>query len=219
MSLVLYSHPFAMYCWKPLVALYERGVTFEAVLVEDRAELAELWPPASIPVLIEDGAVIPESSSIVEYLDRHGDAQPMLPTDPERALRARIWDRVIDGYVATPVQKIVGDALRPAGAKDPQGVDQAQAALDLAYATLERQLDGRGASGGWLAGEDFTLADCSAAPALHYADVLHALDRGTHPALGAYYDRLLERPSVARVIDEARPLRHFFPLPWPAHVV
>ena len=217
MSLVLYSHPFAMYCWKPLIALYERQLPFEAKLVEDRAELAELWPPASIPVLVEDGAVIPESSSIVEYLDRHGEAQPMLPADRELALQARIWDRVMDGYVSTPVQKIVGDALRPAGAKDPQGVDQAHATLDLAYLTLERQLSGSG-PGGWLAGEEFTLADCSAAPALHYADVLHALDRGAHPALGAYYDRLLARASVARVIDEARPLRHFFPLPWPAHV-
>jgi glutathione S-transferase len=217
MTLSLYSHPFAMYCWKPLIALYERELAFEAVLVEDRAELAERWPPASIPVLVEDGTVIPESSAIVEYLDRHGEARPMLPADPDLALQARIWDRVIDGYATTPVQKIVGDALRPADAKDPGGVDRAHATLDLAYLTLERQLDARDPAG-WLAGEDFTLADCSAAPALHYADVLHELDRGTHPALGAYYDRLLARPSVARVIDEARPLRHLFPLPWPAHV-
>jgi glutathione S-transferase len=217
MTLALYSHPFAMYCWKPLIALHERELAFEAKLVEDRTELAELWPPASIPVLVDDGAVIPESSSIVEYLDRHGQAPPMLPADPDLALQARIWDRVIDGYVTTPVQKIVGDALRPADAKDPEGVAQAHATLDLAYLTLERQLDGRGPDG-WLAGEDFTLADCSAAPALHYADVLHELDRSTNRALGAYYDRLLERASVAHVIDEARPFRHFFPLPWPAHV-
>jgi glutathione S-transferase len=217
MRLTLYSHPFAMYCWKPLIALYERELAFEAKLVEDRAELAELWPPASIPVLVDDGAVIPESSTIVEYLDRHGEAQSMLPADRNLALQARIWDRVADGYVTTPVQKIVGDALRPADAKDPEGVDQARATLDLAYVTLERQLDGRGADR-WLAGEEFTLADCSAAPALHYADVLHELDRRAHPALGAYYDRLLARPSVARVIDEARPYRPVFPLPWPAHV-
>jgi glutathione S-transferase len=217
MSLALYSHPFAMYCWKPLIALYERELPFEAKLVEDRAEVAALWAPAAIPLLVDDGAVIPESSTIVEYLDRHGEAQPMLPADREPALQARIWDRVMDGYVTTPVQKIVGDALRPADAKDPQGVDLARATLDLAYLTLGRQLDGRGADR-WLAGEEFTLADCSAAPALHYADVLHALDRDAHPALGAYYHRLLARPSVTRVIDEARPFRHFFPLPWPAHV-
>jgi glutathione S-transferase len=217
MSLTLYSHPFAMYCWKPLIALHERGLAFEPKLVEDRAEVAALWPPAAIPLLVDDGTVIPESSTIVEYLDRRGDAKPMLPAGREPALQARIWDRVMDGYVTTPVQKIVGDALRSPDSKDPQSVDQAHAALDLAYAMLERQLDGRGRDG-WLAGEEFTLADCSALPAMHYADVLHELDRSAYPQLGAYYDRLLRRPSVGRVIDEARPYRSAFPLPWPAHV-
>jgi glutathione S-transferase len=205
-----------MYCWKPLIALYERELDFETKLVEDRSELAALWPPASIPVLVSDGSVIPESSAIVEYLDRHSEAQPMLPADPETALQARIWDRVMDGCVTTPVQTIVGDALRPVETKDPYGVGQAHARLDLTYGLLERQLEGR--ADGWLAGDVFSLADCSAFPALHYADVLHELDRGVYPELGAYYDRLRSRPSVARVLDEARPYRHYFPLPWPAHV-
>jgi glutathione S-transferase len=218
MSLQLYSHPFAMYCWKPLIALYERGVEFEARLVEGRTELAKLWAPAAIPLLVDDGTAIPESSTIVEYLDRHGDAPPMLPADADEQLQARIWDRVMDGYVSTPVQRIVGDALRPADAKDPHGVDQAHAALDLAYNLLDGQLKERD-SAGWLATDNFSLADCSALPALHYADVLHELERGVYPALGAYYDRLLAHPASKRVIDEARPLRHFFPLPWPAHVV
>jgi glutathione S-transferase len=216
-SLVLYEHPFAMYCWKPLIALYERGLPFTAKLVEDREELAALWPPASIPVLIDGGTVVPESSAIVEYLDFRGDAPALVPGDPAAAVQARAWDRVMDGYLTTPVQKIVGDALRPADARDPLGVEQAHAMLDLAQATLEGQLSGRGQHC-WLVGDGFTLADCSAALALHYADVLHALDRAAHPALGAYYDRLLARPSVARVIDEARPYRELFPLLWPAHV-
>jgi glutathione S-transferase len=217
-SLVLHQHPFAMYCWKPLIALYERDVPFTADLVEaDRSVLAALWPPASIPVLVDDSVVVSESSIIVEHLDRHGDAPSLIPSDPDDALQARLWDRVVDGYVATPVQTIVGDALRPPDAKDPHGVSQAQATLDLAYATLDRQLNGRDQDG-WLAGDDFTLADCAAAPALHYADVLHPLDRDTHPALAAYFDQLLTRSSVARVIGEARPYRELFPLPWPEHV-
>jgi glutathione S-transferase len=217
-SLVLHEHPFALYCWKALIALYERNVPFTAELVEaDRSALAALWPPASIPILIDEGVAVPESSIIVEHLDRYGDAPPLIPTNPDHALQARLWDRVVDGYVSTPVQRIVADALRPAGAKDPAGVSQAHAALDLGYTTLDRQLNGRDHDG-WLAGGDFTLADCAAAPALHYADVLHPLDHDTRPALAAYFDRLLTRPSVARVIDEARPYRELFPLPWPEHV-
>jgi glutathione S-transferase len=207
-----------MVCWKALIALYERDVLFTAELVEaDRSALAAMWPPASIPVLVDDGVVVPESSIIVEHLDRRGDAPPLIPPAPEEALQARLWDRVADGYLTTPVQRIVGDALRPPAAKDPHGVSEAHATLDLAYATLDRQLNGRDHDG-WLAGDDFTLADCAAAPALHYADVLHSLDRDTHPALAAYFDRLLARPSVARVVEEARPHRELFPLPWPEHV-
>jgi glutathione S-transferase len=214
-SLVLYQHPFAMYCWKPLIALYERDVPFTADLVEaDRSALAALWQPASIPVLIDDGVVVPESSIIVERLDRHGDAPPLIPTNNDEALQARLWDRVTDEYVTTPVQRIVGDALRPPDAKDPQRVSQAHATLDLAYATLDRQLNGRDHDA-WLASDDFTLADCAAAPALHYADVLHPLDRDAHPTLAAYFNRLLTRPSVVRVVEEARPYRELFPLPWP----
>ena len=119
-----------------------------------------------------------------------------------------------DGYVITPVQQIVGDALRP---PRRQGPAQAHANLDLAYATLDRHLNGRDDEG-WLAGDDVTLPDCAAAPDLHYADVVHRLDRDAHPALAAFSDRLLARSSVARVIDEARPYRKLFPLPWPKHV-
>jgi glutathione S-transferase len=217
-SLVLYEHPFALYCWKALIALYERDVAFTAELVEGgRSDLAALWPPASIPLLMDDGVVVAESSIIVEHLDRHGDAPPLIPGDPDAALQARLWDRIADGYVATPVQRIVGEALRPPGTTDPYGVSQAHATLDLAYGTLSRQLDGR-EHDGWLAGNDFTLADCAAAPALHYADVVHPLDGDAYPALAAYFDRLLTRSSVARVIEEARPYREVFPLPWPEHV-
>ena len=150
MSLVLYQHPFALYCWKPLIALYERDVPFTSELVEATAPRSpRLWPPASIPILVDDGVVVTESSIIVEYLDRHGDAPPLIPTDPDHALQARLWDRVADGYVATPVQRIVGDALRPVDAKDPYGVSQAHATLDLAYATLDRQLSDAATTAGW----------------------------------------------------------------------
>jgi glutathione S-transferase len=99
MTLILHEHPFASYCWKALIALYERGLPFEPHLVggdSDRARLAELWPLASIPVLVDDRAAItlPESTTIIEYLDRLSDAPQLIPTDPAAALQARLWDRV-----------------------------------------------------------------------------------------------------------------------------
>jgi glutathione S-transferase len=216
MTLTLYEHPFAAYCWKALIALFERDVPFERRFVggeADRARLAELWPMASIPVLVDDaaGLTLPESTTIVEYLDRHGDAPALVPAEPAAALQTRMWDRVIDGHVMTPMQKIVGDSLRPEGRADPEGVSEAHALLDRAYALLDTHLAG----GGWAAGAAFSLADCAAAPALHYARVVHRWDENGLPNLTRYFAALTARPSVARVIDEAREYRGVFPLPWP----
>jgi glutathione S-transferase len=218
MSLTLHEHPFASYCWKALIALYERDVPFEPHFVggpEDRAQLAALWPLASIPVLVDSaGPTLPESTAIIEYLDRHTSAPPLIPADPDAALQARLWDRIMDGQVMTPMQKIVADALRPEGSEDPYGVEEARAQLDAAYTLLDAHLAG---GGNWLAGPDFTLADCAAAPALLYARVVHCWDEAGLDALTRYFATLTKRPSVARVIDEAREFRPLFPLPWPEY--
>jgi glutathione S-transferase len=216
MMLTLHEHPFAAYCWKALIALYERDLPFEPRIVlddADRARLAELWPMASIPVLVDDeaGITLPESSPIVEYLDGLGEASRLVPKDPAAALQARLWDRVFDGHVMTPMQKIVGDSLRPEGRGDPQGVVEARATLEQAYDLLDRHLTG----GGWAAGAEFTLADCAAAPALFYARIVHRWDEQRLADLTRYYMELTARPSVARVIGEALEYRDLFPLPWP----
>jgi glutathione S-transferase len=137
-----------------------------------------------------------------------------VPADPAAALQARLWDRVVDGHVMTPMQKIVADSLRPEGRRDPEGVEQARAALERAYALLDDHLG----EGGWMAGPEFTLADCAAAPALHYARVVHRWDEAALGALTRYFFALMERPSVARVVDAAREYRSVFPLPWPDYV-
>ena len=66
----------------------------------------------------------------------------------------------------------------------------------------------------WAAGDRFTLADCAAAPALFYADWVESIG-DTRPRLNAYRARLLAHPIVARVVDEARPYRRYFPLGAP----
>ena len=87
---------------------------------------------------------------------------------------------------------------------------EAKKRLEISYAWLEATLKGRK----WAAGEEFTLADCAAAPALFYADWVH--DIGTElTELRAYRRRLLRRPSFARAVDDARPFRKYFPLGAP----
>ncbi|HEX5927730.1 MAG TPA: glutathione S-transferase family protein [Baekduia sp.] len=218
--LVLHEHPFAAYCWKPLIALFELGLPFERHIVTDEAsrqELAKIWPLAKIPVLRDETAdlTLPESTTIIEYLDAMTSGGPgLIPDDAAGALQARLWDRFHDQYIANPMQKIVGDNLRPAGCEDPEGVAEARRILDTAYPVLDAQLSRTA----WTSGTTFTLADCAAAPALFYARVVHRWDETNHPNITRYYRDLIHRPSVARVIEEARPYRDLFPRPWPADV-
>ncbi len=216
MNLQLYFHPFSSYCQKALVALYEYAIPFEGQRLDGpdspaSRRLAELWPMKRFPVLVDGDRTVIEASCIVEYLGfRMPAPQRLIPDDPQAALEVRTMDRFFDNYVATPQQKIVFDALRPADVRDPYGVAQSRGMLDTAYAWLDRVMADRE----WAAGDRFSLADCAAAPFLFYADWTHPIGAG-HPHVTAYRRRLLARPSFARAVDEARPYRKFFPLGAP----
>ncbi|MEO8968393.1 MAG: glutathione S-transferase family protein [Solirubrobacteraceae bacterium] len=202
--LILYQHPFALYCQKVLVALNELGVDYDVLEQQrdfDRAQLAELWPPASIPVLRDGDQVIGETSIIIEHVA--GDW--LVPS-----LEARTWDRLCDQYVSDAVQAIVSDTIEQR--LDERAVAQARGRLDMACGMLEAQLAGNE----FVVGDTFTIADCAAAPGLFYALAIHPWDEITHPRLTRYYRALAQRPSFAEVIANARPYRHLFPLPWPA---
>jgi glutathione S-transferase len=203
MQYTLYEHPFALYCQKVLIALNEQDVAYD-VLEEQRdfsrAELAELWPPASIPVLRDGDQVIGETSIIIEYVA----GARLVPS-----LEARKWDRLCDQYISDAVQAIVADTIEERF--DERAVAQARGRLDMAFGMLEAQLRQHE----FLAGAAFTIADCAAAPGLFYTLAIHPWDESTHPQLTRYYRALAQRPPIAKVIADARPYRHLFPLPWP----
>lgn len=214
----LYYHPFSSFCQKALIALYEKNVAFEGEIINfaepgHRERLEEVWGLAKFPVLRDEDrdVTVPEATLIIEYLDNELEALPRLvPEAPDEARRVRLLDRLFDNYVSTPLTKIVVDNFRPEGGSDKIGVEEARALIEKSYGVLEREL----AEDGWATGDAFTLADCAAAPALFYANT--AVPFGEHRKVAAYYQRLLHRPSFARAVEEARPYRHFFPLPWPA---
>lgn len=210
MALELFAHPFSSYCQKVLVALYESATPFRFRLLgpDDPgtfAEFAALWPIRRMPLLLDDGKPIVESTIIIEHLDRrHPGPAPLIPA--EGVEEVRLLDRFFDLYVMTPMQKIVGDHLRAEDERDPRGVADARALLDTAYRWLDDRLAGRA----WAAGDAFTLADCAAAPSLFYADWVQPI-APEHATLAGYRARLMARPSFARAVDEARPYRPLFP--------
>jgi glutathione S-transferase len=215
MTLKLYFHPFSSFCQKVLIALYENNTPFEREIVDlmdpaSAAAFKKMWPIGKFPVLRDDSRdqTIPESSIIIEYLAEHYPGKSdLVPKDPDMARDVRFSDRFFDLYVQFPMQKIVADRFRPEGKHDPYGVEQARNQLKTALGILERKL----ASKTWAMGNRFTMADCAAAPALFYANLALPFDKD-YPQVGAYLHRLMQRPSFARCIEEAKPYRHFFPI-------
>jgi glutathione S-transferase len=214
MSLTLYLHPLASYCQKALMAFYENGTPFKPHLVDlgdpaSRAEFLKVWPIGKFPVLRDDARnhTVPESTIVIEYLEQfYPGATRLIPADADAAWQTRLQDRFYDLYVQDPMQKIVGDRLRSPERKDPQGVEQARAALQTAYRVIEESM----AAKTWATGAAFTLADCAAAPALFYANLVSPLTPA-FPSTAAYLERLVNRPSFARVIEEAKPYFSMFP--------
>jgi glutathione S-transferase len=213
MSLALYFHPLASFCWKVLIALYENDTPFTSHVVDllderERAAFLKVSPFGKFPVIQdgERGHTVLESTIIIDYLAQHRPGRTaLLPQDPDRALGARYWDRFYDFYVHEPMQKVVADRRRAPNPRDPYGVQQAKAQLETSYTIIESEMAGKT----WALGDEFTLAECSALPALYYGNRVHPF--GAHAATAAYLERLLARPSVSRVIREAAPYFNLFP--------
>ncbi len=214
MSLTLHFHPLASFCWKPLIAFYENDTPFTPVIVDlgdeqSRAAFLKISPPGKMPALRDDtrDCTVLESTIVIEYLAAHypGPVE-LIPGDVDLAIKVRQADRFYDFYVQEPMQKIVTDRLRPEGGNDPVGVAHARNTLDTAYAMIDGQLAGRE----WVIGDDFTIADCAAAPCLFFSSIVHPFG-ADQDNLRAYLERLLARPAVKRTLAEAQPFFSMFP--------
>ncbi|MET0335652.1 MAG: glutathione S-transferase family protein [Rhizobacter sp.] len=213
MALTLHYHPLSSYCHKALIAIDELGIEVDKQLLNlgdptERAAYLALWPTGKMPLLVDEGRVVPETSVIVEYLQGHHApaGRRLIPDEAGAALDVRLWDRLFDLYVMTPMQAHTADLLRAEADRDAINVAEARAKLLMAYGMIERQLSGRT----WITGGAFTLADCAAAPSLFYAVTYVPLSAG-HAQLAAYFERLMARPSVARTVDQARPFFKWYP--------
>src|SRR5688572_33057457 len=176
----LYYNPVSSYSQKVTMAFAEKNAPFEPVIVnlmdpQGRADYLKIYPIGKVPFLKVDEKNLDvfESSSIIEYIDRHcPGGTKLIPDDPDLARQVRMKDRFFDCYVNDPMQKIFFDGMRPPGKNDEFGVNEARQRLDAAYTILDRELTGT-----WAVGSEFSMADCAAAPPLAYAKMVHPFDK------------------------------------------
>jgi glutathione S-transferase len=206
----LYYFPLSTYSQKAQVAFYEKEISFEAKLVnlqdqEERKQYREVYPIGKVPLLIVDdatksGHMIPESSIIVEYLDGNfSSGTELLPKDPNLSRKVRFHDRMYDLYLNESVSTLIFQGWKDKDQRDQEGIDEARRRIDIMYKFMEMNHE----KNTWANGEVFSLADCATVGPLFYAQKVHPFDQ--HKNIRAYFQRLLSRTSIQKVIEEAKP--------------
>lgn len=194
------------YSQKTILALYEKGVEFTPAPVqlfdpEGLAAYKKIYPLGKIPLLTGDDLFIPESSIIIEYLENEfpTSGTQLIPADKTAARRVRFKDRMFDLYVIEKVSAIFFDSLKPAEKQNPEMVAKAHETLDVLFGFTEDSLK----SSTFASGNAFSMADCALFPPLFYAQRLHPFKQ--HPNISAWFDRMMQRKSVQRLLVELLP--------------
>lgn len=209
--LALYGHPFSSYTWKAQIALHAVGAEYDFRVIDaDHPEHGEFLaahtgPLGKFPLLVDGETAVFETTSIIEYIDRHHPgAHRLIPADPDAALGVRTLDRVFDQYVMEQMQVVVNEYIRDGDNPDLARCEEARARLRRTYAWIE----------GWLeyyhGGDGVTLVECAAAPSLFYADWVEPIGDDL-PLLRAWRTHLLALPEVSACVEAARPFRGWFP--------
>jgi glutathione S-transferase len=182
-GLTLIDAPRCPYCARVRIALAEKGVAHETIVIDldDRpAWLYEKNPLGRVPVIEGDGWVLPESAVINEYLEEAHPEPPLLPADPHARAAARLRIFRYDDFTRPYY------ALR-------RGQPEAEIEFAAALAALDTTL----AQTPYLTGETFGLADIAYVPWVIRARDLLGVPVTAHAHVDAWLARLVERPSVA----------------------
>jgi stringent starvation protein A len=187
--LTLYDADRCPYCARVRIVLAEKGVEYEPVDVDldDRpAWIYDKNPLGRVPVIEDDGFVLPESAVIMEYLEDRYAEPPLWPADPAERAAARLlverFDRLSSPYYA----------LR-------RGDEGARPRLGERLAELDALLAGRP----FLTGREFGLADAAYLPWILRARANMGVDLADHAHLETWVERVAERPSVAAEVELA----------------
>ncbi|QSX33590.1 glutathione S-transferase family protein [Shewanella avicenniae] len=166
----LFYNPLSRSSQKVLIALYEKQANFFPRIIHlhdplERRSFADCYPLCSLPLLVtKDGLEIPDSSSIIEYVEQKIPAGTQLcPPEPARNLRNRMLDRLIDNQLYRTLYEMEKHLHLPEHLQQPLIIRQQQKQLKIVLNELEKHLRQQH----WLCGNGFTMADCALIPALY----------------------------------------------------
>jgi len=195
-ALTLVSHLLCPYVQRAAIALGEKGVPFERVVIDlaDKPQwFLDISPLGKVPLLRvqrPDGseAVLFESNVICEYLEETQPGARLHPEDPLARAGHRAWMEFGSA--------ILGDLWGYETTQDAAVFEQKRLALIAKFERVEAALG----AGPYFAGERFGLVDAVFAPVFRYFEVFDAIS-DSHifdalPKVDAWRKALAARPSV-----------------------
>jgi glutathione S-transferase len=204
----LYSGPLSLFTAKVRVALAEKGVPYELVSVPftrkdgyspKHPEVLRINPKGQVPVLVDGGLELFDSTLILEYLEDRHPEPPLYPRDPAARARCRQAEAAADEILFPHVFALIQEVFyKPdPAARDAAKIDAAHAAI----AGIYRGLDARLAGAEWLCGP-FSVADIGTFLTIMFAIQLGAQPDASLRHLAAWQARVAERPSIRKEMAE-----------------
>ena len=204
----LYSGPLSLFSRKVEIALHEKGLPFDRLIVAFSQEsgyspkhpdVLAVNPKGQVPVLVDGELSLYDSTIILEYLDERVPKAPLFPTGAAERARCRMLEDLGDTLLAPNLGVLVREVLlKPdASTRDSAAVAQTKAELARQYQRLERELGKRD----YLCGE-FSVADISCFSPINIASLMEGAPSAELGNLAKWLSRMSKRPSVARYLAE-----------------
>jgi len=208
---ILYVGPLSLFSRKAEIALREKGLGYERVLVPFTQEVgyqpkhpvvARSNPKRQVPVLIEGDLTLFDSTVIFEYLEDAYPVPPLYPREARARARCRLVELEADEILFAPVRDLLYRTEPPLN--DPVAQARRETAGSEAEAELARQftgLEARLQAGDWFCGT-FSAADIAMFMTVLWTERLKGPRLSATPALAAWYARMLNRPACAKAAEE-----------------
>lgn len=198
----LYFHPASTYARRVRIALLEKGIDFEPVILDMAArahrapEYLALNPYGRVPTIDDDGFVLYESAAILQYLEATRPVPALSPGDARGRAQVDMHLRLCDLQMARPAGMIIfPKRFLPEERWDRAVMAQAKTDIEKHLAIVDRALGDRP----FLVGDAYTLADIAYTPFLQF---LPLMEIEPPPRVAAWRARLLERPSAIATVPE-----------------
>lgn len=191
---------------KVIVALAEKGIEYEHVMVMPFNQTDEYYaisPLGKVPCYEDQGAAIPDSSVIIDYLEHVNPTPALYPSDPIQRAQALF----LEEYADTKLGDVVGTVFRqrfvnPKFFQQEPDEEIVKQALEVDIPPVFDYLEGQIADKPFLIGGQFSIADIAvASPFVNFGLGGEKVDASRWPKLADYVERMHARPSYKVAIE------------------